>query len=126
VSQAAGQWLRIWIVVDAIIVLCGGVLTGGYCPRCSWDPMSCVSHWDRTGILSACELLHQLSLDRVIPRVFLKTLPRTGAPYVSVLTFIVFSGVLYASARVSLAVVSKMYVVAFFGLFESSVIYSYV
>lgn len=26
--KAAGRWLRIWIAVDAIVVLCGGVLTG--------------------------------------------------------------------------------------------------
>lgn len=27
-SQVAGKWLRIWVVVDAVVVLCGGVLTG--------------------------------------------------------------------------------------------------
>lgn len=26
--QVAGKWLRIWVVVDAVVVLCGGVLTG--------------------------------------------------------------------------------------------------
>lgn len=33
-GQAAGRWLRIWIVVDAMVVLCGGVLTGAHCPIC--------------------------------------------------------------------------------------------
>jgi len=27
-DKAGGRWLRIWITVDAIVVLCGGVLTG--------------------------------------------------------------------------------------------------
>lgn len=27
-AQVAGRWLRIWVVVDAVITLCGGVLTG--------------------------------------------------------------------------------------------------
>lgn len=26
--QSAGRWLRVWIVVDAIIVLCAGVFAG--------------------------------------------------------------------------------------------------
>ncbi|CAL1697826.1 unnamed protein product [Somion occarium] len=40
-SVAAGKWLRIWVVVDAVVVLCGGVLTG---------------------ILGACELSDSLSI----------------------------------------------------------------
>ncbi|KAF5384450.1 hypothetical protein D9615_003405 [Tricholomella constricta] len=87
-EMAAGRWLRMWIVVDAIIVLCGGVLTG---------------------ILSACELLEQLALHRVIPKLFLRALPRTKSPYVSVLSFIAFSGVLYASAGANLNVISQMF-----------------
>ncbi|KAJ3506729.1 hypothetical protein NLJ89_g6709 [Agrocybe chaxingu] len=87
-QESGGVWLRIWIVVDAIIVLCGGVLTG---------------------ILSACELLDQLALHRVIPQLFLKLLPKTGSPYVSVLSFVAFSGVLYASSGASLTIVSQMF-----------------
>ncbi|EIN12814.1 hypothetical protein PUNSTDRAFT_28714, partial [Punctularia strigosozonata HHB-11173 SS5] len=84
---ALGRWLRIWIVVDAVIVLSGGVLTG---------------------ILSACELLQRLAHDRVIPRYFLSKLP-TQAPYVTILSFGVFCGILYASSGASLQVVSKMF-----------------
>lgn len=60
------------------------------------------------GILSACELLSQLAHDRVIPQAFLRTLPKTGAPYVAVVSFIAFSGALYASAGAELNIVSKM------------------
>lgn len=61
------------------------------------------------GILSACELLEQLARDRVIPLAFLNVLPKTGAPHVAILSFVAFSGVLYASAGASLSIVSKMY-----------------
>ncbi|KAJ6623648.1 amino acid permease-domain-containing protein [Mycena sp. CBHHK59/15] len=87
-EMAAGTWLRQWIVVDAIIVLCGGVLTG---------------------ILSACELFEQLANDRIVPQIFLNTLPRSGAPYISILSFTAFNAILYASAGASLSIVSKMF-----------------
>ncbi|KIJ64677.1 hypothetical protein HYDPIDRAFT_111242 [Hydnomerulius pinastri MD-312] len=87
-QKAAGRWLRIWVAVDAVIVLCAGVLTG---------------------ILSACELLAELSRDRVLPRVFMATLGFTGAPYVSVLSFVGFSGAIYASTGADITVISKMF-----------------
>ncbi|KAJ7794395.1 hypothetical protein B0H14DRAFT_2923289 [Mycena olivaceomarginata] len=65
---SAGPWLRKWIVVDAAVVLCGG-----------------------------------LAYDRVVPQVFLRVLPVSGAPYVSVLMFTGMSG------GASLAIVSKMF-----------------
>lgn len=87
-EKVAGKWLRVWTVIDAIVVLCGGVLTG---------------------ILSACELIERLAHDRVLPKSFLKTMPVTGSPYVAVLAFVAFSGALYASAGASLSIVSKMF-----------------
>ncbi|KAF8654813.1 hypothetical protein AX16_003382 [Volvariella volvacea WC 439] len=87
-EESAGKWMRIWIVVDAVVVLCGGVLTG---------------------ILSACELFEQLSYDRVVPQWFLKVLPLSGSPYVSVFAFMAFSGLLYATAGAQLDVVSQMF-----------------
>ncbi|PPQ71248.1 hypothetical protein CVT26_010990 [Gymnopilus dilepis] len=87
-AVSAGRWLRVWIVVDAVIVLCGGVLTG---------------------ILAASELLSQLALDRVLPPLFLLPLPLTHAPYVAVLSFSTFSALLYASAGARLAVLSEMF-----------------
>ncbi|KAG5729852.1 hypothetical protein E4T56_gene13717 [Termitomyces sp. T112] len=86
--MVAGKWLRVWIVFDAFIVLCGGVLTG---------------------ILSACELLEQLALHRVLPNLFLRAMPKTQSLYVSVLSFTVFSLVLYVSAGASLNVISQMF-----------------
>ncbi|KAH0831219.1 amino acid permease-domain-containing protein [Lanmaoa asiatica] len=88
IVQVAGRWLRIWVVADAVIVLCAGVLTG---------------------IASACELLAELAHDYVLPRAFLAALPYTGALYVAILSFVGFSGVIYASTAANLIVVSKMF-----------------
>jgi len=68
-----------------------------------------MSLWSFVGILAACELLEQLSMHRVIPKVFLRVIPRTGSPYVSVLSFVAFGGILYASAGASLTVISEMF-----------------
>ncbi|KAF8888797.1 amino acid permease-domain-containing protein [Infundibulicybe gibba] len=87
-QQSAGRWLRVWVVIDAFIVLCGGVLTG---------------------ILSACELLEQLASHRILPNLFLNTIPATGSPYLSVLLFTGFCGILYASAGASLNIISSMF-----------------
>ncbi|KAJ7235606.1 amino acid permease-domain-containing protein [Mycena haematopus] len=87
-EMSAGPWLRKWIVVDATVVLCGGVLTG---------------------ILSACELFEQLAHDRIVPQVLLRVLPFSGAPYISVIVFTAISAILYASTGASLAIVSKMF-----------------
>ncbi|KAJ3557519.1 hypothetical protein NM688_g1433 [Phlebia brevispora] len=85
---AAGKWLRTWIVVDAMVVLCGGVLTG---------------------ILGACELFERLARDRLLPQLFLRRLPITHAPGYSIICFATFSYVLYASSGASLPIVSKMF-----------------
>lgn len=87
----AGRWLRIWVAIDAVIVLCAGVLTG---------------------VLSACELLCELSHDRVLPHTFRAPLPLTGAPYISVLCFIGFSIAIYASTGANLTIISEMFSVA--------------
>ncbi|KAH9474571.1 hypothetical protein JR316_0013033 [Psilocybe cubensis] len=122
---SGGRWLRLWIVVDAVIVLCGGVLTG---------------------ILAASELLTQLAQHRVLPSFFLlplrlpfrrpNPLPRlptpppsaspittpvspisnptpssspSPTPHIAILVFSLFSGALYASALGSLSVISEMF-----------------
>ncbi|KAJ4483760.1 AAAP amino acid permease [Lentinula aciculospora] len=87
-EKAIGPRFRTYIAVNAIIVLCGGVLTG---------------------ILGACELLEQLTLDRLIPKSFSRGLPLTNAPYISVLSFIAFSGIIYASTGAQSSIVSKMF-----------------
>jgi len=84
---AAGKWMRIWLVVDAMIVLCGGVLTG---------------------VLGACELAERLARDMLLPRAFLRRLV-TGAPFVSITSFLVFNCIIYASSGFNLVIISKMF-----------------
>ncbi|KAI0798140.1 amino acid permease-domain-containing protein [Abortiporus biennis] len=85
---AAGKWLRQWIVVDAFIVLCGGVLTG---------------------ILGASALCEQLARDRLLPQIFLTTLPLTRAPVVTIVWFTIFGCILYATSGFQLSVISNMF-----------------
>lgn len=101
--KASGMWLRIFVVVDAVIVLCGGVLTGAIAFTLEVEK---VDSW--TGILATCELFGQLAQDRALPKAFLKLLPVTGAPYVSIFVFTGLCAVLYASAAGRLDVVSQM------------------
>lgn len=102
----AGRWLRVWVVTDAVIVLCAGVLTGDTVHAAT------LPFFDNdvllAGITSASELLAQLAHDHVLPRTFLAALPYTKALYVSILSFVGFSGAIYASTGANLVVVSKM------------------
>lgn len=97
--------MRSFIVVNAIIVLCGGVLTGMSPQDVFWTWLISCTY---AGILSACELLEQLTLDRMIPKSFSRTMPVTNSPYISVISFIAFSAAIYASTGAQLSIVSKM------------------
>ncbi|KAI5116511.1 hypothetical protein M0805_001866 [Coniferiporia weirii] len=86
-DNVAGRWMRIWVVVDASIVLSAGVLTG---------------------ILSACALCEKLARDRILPRAFLRRL-RTNAQGVTIAVFTVLSGTLYASSGASQQIMSSVF-----------------
>ncbi|KAJ7510645.1 amino acid permease-domain-containing protein [Mycena galericulata] len=77
VLSVLAEVLRNWIVVEAVVVLCSGV---------------------STGILSACELFKQLAHDRILPQLFLKALPFSGAPYLSISAFSLFNAMLYSTS----------------------------
>ncbi|KIL66086.1 hypothetical protein M378DRAFT_186176 [Amanita muscaria Koide BX008] len=65
---------------------------------------------ESSGILSACELFAQLVRDRVLTEAFL----RSGAPYISTISFAVFCRAIYASASARLDVVSQMFSLVWF------------
>lgn len=97
--------MRIWIVVDASIVLSAGVLTG----RFSGNFMKFGADiFNFIGILSACALCEKLSRDRILPKSFLYRFPATNAQVVTILVFLAFSGIMYASAGASLTIVSNV------------------
>lgn len=60
------------------------------------------------GILSACELLCEMSHDRTLPRAFQALLPLTKAPYISVLSFVGFSVTIYISTGMNATIISEM------------------
>lgn len=102
--------MRIWVVVDASIVLSAGILTGSFCYFLfNFDTHANLTVSDK-GILSACALCEKLSRDRILPNAFLYRLPATNAQAIAIAAFIVLCGALYASAGASLVIVSKMYV----------------
>ncbi|KAI0065724.1 hypothetical protein BV25DRAFT_1821391 [Artomyces pyxidatus] len=94
-DEAAGYWLRIIVVVDAISVLLGGVMTG---------------------IMASGTLFERLAQDRVLPQFFLWTLPYTGSQYISTLCSVGLALLLFVASGMSLDTVSSMFSVSF--LFE--------
>ncbi|KAL4267203.1 hypothetical protein AB1N83_003056 [Pleurotus pulmonarius] len=87
-DKVGGAWLRIWIVVDAMVVLCGGVLAG---------------------FVSSCQLFEQLAQDRILPQLYLKTMRVTSSPHISIFTCASFCALLYATAAADLSLLSKMF-----------------
>lgn len=91
-ERVAGKWLRYLIVVDAIVILSGGILTG---------------------LFTACELLENLATSGILPRLFTRTMPITGGPVFSATLFLVGCIVMFVSSGFSLPVVSNVFSVAF-------------
>ncbi|KAI0265919.1 amino acid permease-domain-containing protein [Gloeopeniophorella convolvens] len=92
---AGGSWLRILVLVDAIQVLLGGVLTGS---------------------VTATQLFDRLSRDHVLPSWFSLKLPVTGSHYVATLVSLGLSLLLFVASGMNLSTVSSMFSVSF--LFE--------
>ena len=93
-----------WVVVDAIVVLCAGVLTGMKRIFTSF----CYQFTGRSGVLSASELFQQLAYDRVLPHVFLRAMPVSHAPFIAILSFAGFCVAFYASSGGRLIVLSQV------------------
>jgi len=91
-EKVAGRWLRILLVIDASLVLAGGVLTG---------------------LFTACGLLQTLAQDGVLPKLLLRTIPVTGGPAFTVIFFILGCFTLYASSTFSLSIISSVFSVSF-------------
>ena len=91
-EKVAGKWLRVLVVVDASLVLAGGVLTG---------------------LFTACGLLQTLAQDGVLPKFLLRTMPVTGGPVFTVIFFILGCIILYASSTFSLSIISSVFSVSF-------------
>jgi len=93
-QYAAGgnHWLRIWIIVDAVIVLCAGVLTG---------------------LIAAIGLVERMASDRIIPNFFLTRNKYTGSAQYIILAFLVLSITLFSIVRGDTTSLSGVFAVAF-------------
>jgi amino acid transporter len=91
-ERVAGKWLRYLLVVDATLVLCGGILAG---------------------IFAGCGLLDSLALDGLLPKAVNYRLPMTGALAVALLFFLVSCIILFATSGFNLTILSGVFSVVF-------------
>lgn len=87
-----GAWLKIFVVVDACLVLCGGIITG---------------------IVAFCGLIDSLCLDRVVPQFLQLKLAKTGATYPSIALFLALTLIMSATCGFSLTTLSSVFSVSF-------------
>ncbi|KAI8088022.1 amino acid permease-domain-containing protein [Gilbertella persicaria] len=96
-GQYAGdgkRWLRIWIMIDAVIVLCAGVLTG---------------------LIGAIGLVQRMSSDGILPKFFLVRNRWTGSHQYIILVFLILSITLYCIVGGDTTSLSGVFAVAFLG-----------
>ncbi|PWZ03009.1 hypothetical protein BCV70DRAFT_197245 [Testicularia cyperi] len=87
-----GHWLKLFVVIDACLVLCGGIITG---------------------VVAFCGLIDSLCQDRVVPAFFQQALPRTGATYLSIALFLGLTLVMSATSGFNLTTLSSVFSVSF-------------
>ncbi|KAI9599122.1 amino acid permease-domain-containing protein [Syncephalis fuscata] len=74
-GTAGGSWLRWWITIDAVIVLCAGVLTA---------------------FVGVSGLIVRMTADRLLPQILLQRNRFTGSPHWIILSFLLVCCSLYA------------------------------
>ncbi|KAI8981783.1 amino acid permease-domain-containing protein [Mycotypha africana] len=93
-AAQSGRWLRLWVMVDAVIVLCAGVLTG---------------------LIGAIGLIQRLASDGILPKFFLIRNQWTGSYQTIILTFLALSVTLYVIVGGDTSSLSGVFAVAFLG-----------
>ncbi|KAI9447452.1 amino acid permease-domain-containing protein [Lactarius indigo] len=91
-SLSGGNWLRILVLIDAVSVLLGGVMTG---------------------TVTAIQLLDRMAHDHILPHWFSLRLPITGSQHIATLLSTGLSLLLYVGSGMSLLTVSYVFSVAF-------------
>merc|ERR1712137_835002 len=94
-GTASGDWLNIWVSIDALLVLSGAVLT---------------SYVGVTG------LIRRMALDRCLPQFFLRENSLRHTNHWIILGFFAISSSLYAIVLGNVNTLSGMYSVAFLGV----------
>jgi len=91
-GAAGGHWLRIWIAVDAAIVLGGGVLTA---------------------FVGVGGLIERLASDRCLPQFLLRRNPFTHTYHFIILSFFTLTSTLYAIVDGNITSLSSVFAIAF-------------
>lgn len=86
------SWLRVWVSIDAVIILCAGALTG---------------------IVGITGLLRRMTHDRLLPSIFLVRNKRTGADQYVILMFFILCSSLFAIVKGDTSSLSGVFVVSF-------------
>src|SRR5215471_4154070 len=109
---AQGKWLRYMLVADAVLVLCAG--------------NSLEYRFDvgvLTGMISSCGSIERLSLDHILPSLFLRRLRFRKAPFVSIITFAVIGLTMFGVVDTNLSILTDQFTFCFLiimGLFALS------
>ncbi|KDN52823.1 hypothetical protein K437DRAFT_149115 [Tilletiaria anomala UBC 951] len=94
-GDAAGKgspWLKVLVVIDAVVVLCGGIITG---------------------IVSFGGLVEALARDMILPAFILRQVPKTGAAGFSISAYLVLAIILCATSEFSLSTLSSILSLSF-------------
>lgn len=91
-SSGTGPWLKYIVVIDAVVVLAGGILTGTQ---------------------ATIGLTQALASDSLISRHMLRKLPKTGAYWAATCLFLCLTLILCATSSFNLATLSSIFSMAF-------------
>jgi amino acid transporter len=90
-----------------VLILCATILTGELLEALNdGDDVANFPFSPFAGVISADALIGRLAADGLFPAVFHRRLPRTGAPFVSLIFFAGLSLVIYATTGASLTIMS--------------------
>ncbi|KAG5456035.1 MAG: amino acid permease-domain-containing protein, partial [Olpidium bornovanus] len=89
---SGSRWLRIWVTVDAVVVLCAGVLAG---------------------FIGAAGLLNRMATDHLLPQVFRRRNRLTGSQHVLIASFLVLCCTLYAVTGGDITSLSGVFAMSF-------------
>lgn len=89
--NTGGQWLGTWITVDAVVVLCGAVLTS---------------------YVGVAGLAKRMTLDRILPQFLLKENRKGSSPRIIILFFLLCLSILFAT-EVDTEALAGVYIISF-------------
>lgn len=112
-EKVAGRWLRVVVVIDAMLVLAGGVLAGIF-TLCGLLERLARSASATSKVPDIFLTYHNARCrDQVIPTIFLSKFSATNAPYAALVVFVALTISLYATCAFSLSTTSRLFSLSF-------------